>query len=155
MRRAALSVAFAATTVLGACATTAGSGAPVESAGPGAAATKPALSVHTMPLPTGNAQVLPALNGRAIKGLVSVLWSLQKLDRAGRAVYVVVELGGCRTVRGSQVTYSSDAVTIAVLATPEPTGLCTLESLALLALVPLPEAVGDRKIEHAPVSAAS
>lgn len=155
MRRAAMLAAFAVATVLGACATTTGSGAPAESANSGAPATRPPPSVHTMPLPTGSAQVLATLSGQAIKALVSVPWSPQKLDSAGRAVHVVVELGGCRRVRGSQVTYSSDAVTVAVLATPAPTGSCTLESLALLALVPLREAVGNRKVEHAPVSAAS
>jgi hypothetical protein len=77
---------------------------------------------------------------------------LLKLSDTERAVSIVVELGSCRLVRGSQVTYTVTAVTVAVFAAPSPPGLCTSEALHLVALLSLREAVGSRPLQHAPVS---
>jgi hypothetical protein len=113
---------------------------------------KGAPSVRSLPIPTVSASRLRSLTDTETSGLVSVAWSLLKLSDTDRAVSIVVELGSCRQVRGSQVKYTETAVTVAVFATPPPPGLCTLEALHLVALVPLREAVGNRPLQHAPAS---
>jgi hypothetical protein len=129
-------------------------GAPATPSGAGPAA-KLAPSVHTMPIPTDQARLLSSLTDNDTTGLVSAAWSLQKINDADRTVLAVVELGGCRQPRGSQVTYTRSAVTVGIFTTPQSPGLCTSQAVYLIALVPLREAVGNRPVLHAAVSSVS
>jgi hypothetical protein len=107
-------------------------------------------SGNETPVQQETAAPLTALSATDAQRFTGIAWEQDKTQPTGTVLRIRATAGGCRKLAGATVTAAADKVTVGVYASDA--GDCTgPDKVTVVALVQLPDALGNRTLAHEPV----